>query len=142
MPDEDLEGLIQFADTFINELDDTEDLKKFRLEVGPKVIQNNEEADDSKYFDKNFLPKLKSMYENRIQDLINQLKSRDEDLNKLPLDNAIEDIRKEIQQLNASVSAYEKNYGENEKTILRTYMDPQLAKAQIAKTSAILKLVE
>jgi hypothetical protein len=132
---EELEKLLTFADTFIDNEDDTSYLKEFRLWIGPLIIDlYQQEHMDPK--------KLQNAYNNRIKDLIEKLKSRDEVLEALlpeqdPIPDADKiDIQNEIQQLYKFVSAYDE-------LVQRAHEPPtvetQVAKDQVTKTSKLLE---
>jgi hypothetical protein len=150
--DEDLERLLQFADTFIDTNEDTPDLRKSRLLAGPKVVQIYEGNKKSHL-------ELQDLYKNRIQDLINVLESHDNDLmkiieadpqkdtifkklkkltvgdTKLPANASA--IRDQVDQLTAILDTLQKwDLGE------RVTIDGEIGRKQAAKTQNLLRRIQ
>jgi hypothetical protein len=132
LPIEQLETLLQFADTFIDENRDTRKLHQFRLTVGPIVLEHYKKIENS--------DKLDGAYRNRIKDLIKALKSRDLSLynpkpnTKVSVEFATQ-TQTQLDQLNKFITAYT-DYGYDEENI----DDIEIAaREQFTKTRELLK---
>jgi hypothetical protein len=131
LPIEQLETLLQFADTFIDENQDTKKLHQFRLTVGPIVLEH--------YQKKKTSDKLDGAYRNRIKDLVKVLKNRDLSLyNPKPNTKVSGEFatqtHNQLEQLNTFISDYV-DYGYDEENI----DDIEVARAQFTKTRDLLK---